>query len=67
MNYYEKELQQIDPKSIKDFTPYIKVFTMNGQKYLSLNEESAALIELLQKNYIKKAQKRPKKSTYINL
>jgi hypothetical protein len=57
MNYYQKELQQIDLKSLKDFTPSIKVFAMNGQdtKHISLNKESAtALIEWLQKNYIKK-------------
>lgn len=57
MNYYQKELQQIDIKSLKDFTPSIKIFAMNGNdtKHISLNKESAtALIEWLQKNYIKK-------------
>jgi hypothetical protein len=58
MNYYEKQLNQIDLKSLKDFPPTIKVFAMNGQdtKHISLNEESAnALIEWLQKNYINKS------------
>jgi hypothetical protein len=58
MNYYEKELNQIDLKSLKDFPPTIKVFAMNGQdtKHISLNNESAtALIEWLQKNYINKS------------
>jgi hypothetical protein len=57
MNYYEKELQQINLESLKDFTPSIKIFAMNGNdtKYISLNKESAtALIEWLQKNYINK-------------
>jgi hypothetical protein len=56
-NYYEKELQQIDVKNLKDFAPSIKVFAMNGQntKHISLNKDSAtALIEWLQKNYINK-------------
>ena len=58
MNYYEKQLNQIDLKSLKDFPPTIKVFAMNGQdtKHISLNEESAtALIVWLQKNYINKS------------
>jgi hypothetical protein len=57
MNYYQKELQQIDLKSLKDFTPSIKIFAMNGNdtKHISLNKESAAaLVEWLTKNYINK-------------
>jgi hypothetical protein len=57
MNYYQKELQQVDIKSLKDFTPSIKIFAMNGNdtKHISLNKESAAaLVEWLTKNYINK-------------
>lgn len=57
MNYYEKQLTQVNAGN-KNEAPSIKIFSPSaGQdtKHISLNKESAtALIEWLQKKYINK-------------